>query len=111
MSLSDYFNTGREQEKKLQQRKQQRMPQRRNIKPKWYEPASIVIGAGVLYQLALPVLNVTLIPIIKGWKFIIRDIIAVIRSDVKIVSKKVTKKIDPNWEAYKRFEDLAEGKR
>jgi len=111
MTLSEYFNKGREQEREYEKRKASRMPQRRNVKLPWYSPAGIVVGAGVLYQMLLPVLNVTVIPVALGWKYLIRDVVKIMKSDASVVAKKVTHKIDPEWEKYKRFTELCEGKR
>ena len=110
MNLSEYFNKGRDQEKEFARRKAARQPQRRSTKLPFYHPASLLIGAGVFYEMAYPILKVTVIPIAKGWLLILKDIWHILKSDVKIVSKKVTKKVDPDWEVYKRFDELARGK-
>jgi hypothetical protein len=112
MTLSEYFNKGREQELEYERRKAARQPQRKNLRKRpFYSPASILIGAGVMYQMLLPISNKTIIPVVKGWGYIFRDIINVFKSDVKLVSMKVTKKIDPDYETYKRFEELCRGER
>lgn len=111
MTLSEYFNKGREQEREYEKRKASRQPQRRNVKLPWYSPTGIVVGAGVLYQMTLPILNVTVIPVALGWKYLIRDVVKIMKSDASVVAKKVTHKIDPEWEKYKQFTELCEGKR
>ena len=111
MNLSEYFNKGRQQEQEHARRKLARQPQRRNTKLPWYSPAGILVGAGVLYQMVLPILTTTVIPVVGVGKRFCRDTIAVMKSDVKIVAKKVTTKVDPDWEEYKNFLELCRGKK
>jgi hypothetical protein len=99
------------QELEYEKRKASRQPQRRNVKLPWYSPAGVLVGAGVLYQMSLPILNRTIIPVALGWKYLIQDVVSVMKSDVKVVTKNVTKKVDPDWEKYKQFTELCEGKR
>jgi hypothetical protein len=111
MTLSEYFNKGRAQELEYEKRKASRQPQRRNVKLPWYSPAGVIIGAGVFYQMSLPILNKTVIPVALGWKYLISDAIAIMKSDAKVVAKQVTHKVDPDWEKYKRFTEMCEGKK
>ena len=111
MTLSEYFNKGRQQEIDYSKRKAARQPQRKVTKLPWYSPMGVIIGAGVLYQMALPILNKTVIPVVLGWSYLIRDVMKVVRSDAKVIQMKVTKNVDPDFEKYKRFEELCRGER
>ena len=104
--FKDYFSQGVQQQQEYEKRKQARMPQRRKTKLPWYSPASVIIGAGVLYQMLKPFIQTIIVPIVKGWIYIIQDTIKIIRGDIRAVRKKIPNKPNPEWEAYKRFEEL-----
>jgi hypothetical protein len=106
MSLKDYFEMGRKREIEHENKQKAKMVIKKIIKPSPFSLSGIVMGLGVLYQILYPML-IRLKP--KG-KRKPSATMEVVRSDIKMVVMKI-RGINPEWEKFKRWEELAKGKK
>jgi hypothetical protein len=109
MSLKDYFTEGRESQKKYVQKK---VIKHQSTKPKKlppYDPRQIIKGFGVVYEMIYPKLS----PLKKIYITHIKATFLTIHRDLKALLTKKVKiiKPDPEYEKYRNFLDLAEGKK
>ena len=112
MSLKDYFEQGRQQERDHARKVKARTPQRRmGKKPSMFSPANIIIGAGVLYEMIVPKLK-------RGGnqqkpseqkEGIIGPITRSIKGDIQTIIRRI-RSVNPDWEDYQRFLELARRK-
>ena len=109
--LEEYFNQGREQEKQYEEKQRARARTKKVTarRPAPWSFAGIIIGAGVFYQIVHPYLK----PLVSGWQALrsgVAPIIRVIRADIGMLVQKI-RGINPKWEQYSRFEEMARGKK
>ena len=109
--LEEYFNQGREQEKQYEEKQRAKAKTKKVTarRPAPWSVAGITIGAGVFYQIVHPYLK----PLASGGRAVwsgVAPIIRVIRADIGMLVQKI-RGINPKWEQYSRFEEMARGKK
>ena len=110
MSLKDYFDQGRQQEREHVRKVRARTPQRRlGGKPSKFSPSNIIIGAGVLYEILSPKLVPALENIRLRFNGISTPIARSIQGDIQTVIRKI-RGANPGWEDYQQFLELARRK-
>lgn len=110
MSLKDYFEQGRQQERDHVRKVKARTPQRRlGAKPSKFSPSNIVIGAGVLYEIVSPKISPSLCAIRNKFYSVISPISRSIRGDIQSIIRCI-RGANPGWEDYQRFLELARRK-
>ena len=110
MSLKDYFEQGRQQERDHARKVKARTPQRRlGTKPSKFSPSNIIIGAGVLYEIVSPKIAPALSGLSGKLGDISSPIIRSIRGDMQTIVRKI-RGANPGWEDYQQFLELARRK-
>ena len=110
MSLKDYFDQGRQQERDHARKIKARTPQRRlGGKPSKFSPTNIIIGIGVLYEIISPKIAPTLGNTRMRLEEICSPISRSIRGDIQTVVRKI-RGANPGWEDYQHFLELARRK-
>ena len=110
MSLKEYFEQGRQQERDHARKIRARTPQRRfGAKPSAFSPSNLIVGAGVLYEIVYP----KFAPLVSGikprLKSIVDPISRAISGDIQTVIRKI-RGANPGWEDYQQFLELARRK-
>ena len=110
MSLTEYFEQGRQQERDHARKVKARTPQRRyGAKPSAFSPSNLIIGAGVLFEIVYPKIS----PFVSGMKPRIRSITEPISRSISGDIQTIVRKIrgaNPGWEDYQQFLELARRK-
>jgi hypothetical protein len=109
MSLKDYFEMGREQERQYEKKQKTKTAVKTPKKPSAWSPVGIIIGAGVFYQIAHPYFA-PIERVVCSMLGAIGPTITVMKTDVKMLVQKI-RGINPEWEKYKQFDELARGKK
>ena len=102
MTLKDYFDMGRDSEKKYESKQKTRQITRRRSKPGALSIGAIVMGAGVLYQMILSKFHKPDKPSSPTMQ--------VIKGDIQTLVDKIQGS-NENWETYRNFLELARGKK
>jgi hypothetical protein len=92
---------GRKSEVEYERKKKSKQIVKKISKPSAASPAGIVMGLGVLYQIIMPKLG-----LLSRFFLMIRRTLTVIRIDIKMATKRI-RGINPDWEKYKQFDELA----
>ena len=111
--LKEYFEMGRKQELEYERKKAARTVTRSIRKPSPYSFAGLLIGAGVFYQIISPVVN-RMLPAASAMRVAVRDnpikrTLVVVITDLKMLKMKI-QGINPEWEKYKQWDELARKK-
>ena len=113
MNLKEYFDMGRKQELEYERKQKARTVIKSNKKPSPYSFAGLLIGAGVFYQIISPTVN-KLLPVASAARVTLHDNFIKRTYDVMITDLKMLKMricgINPDWEVYKQFDELARKK-
>lgn len=103
MSLKEWFEMGRQNEREHSRKQRLRKPRvRQGRQPSFLSPATIVVGAGVVYEIVRPKL--------EGSITIVRKLTAPIVCSIKWDMRKITNRIygeDKDFEVYRNFYELA----
>lgn len=103
MSLKDWFEMGRENEREHSRKQRLRKSKaRQGRNPPFFSPSTIVIGAGVVYEIVRPKL--------EGSIKIARELSGPIVCSIKWDLRKITNRIygeDKDFEVYRNFYELA----
>ena len=113
MNLKEYFEMGRRQELEHERKKQARVAVKVVRKPPAFSFAGVLIGAGVFYQIISPYVNrmATIAGVVYGK--VLKPTADVVMGDVKMTWVKIKEKImgvNPEWEKFKQFDELARRK-
>ena len=110
MSLKEYFEQGRQQERDHARKIKARTPQRRlGVKPSPFSPSNLIVGVGVLYEIVSPKIMPALSGTITNLGNVIAPIKRAIRGDIQTIVRKI-RGANPGWEDYQRFLELARRK-
>jgi hypothetical protein len=109
MSLKDYFTEGREAQKKHVQKKVIKSQPAKPKKLPPYDPRQVIKGLGVFYEMMYPKLS----PLRKIYLNHIGATFATISKDFRALFTKKAKilKPDPEYEKYREFLDLVQGRK
>lgn len=110
MPLKDYFDLGRKQELEYERKKRSRFVPKAGRKTSPYSPARILIGLGVLFQIVYPHTNRIAMAASAVYRRFVKPTHDVIITDIKMASAKLIS-VNPEWEKYQQWDDLARGKR
>lgn len=108
MTLKDYFNMGRDSERKYESKQKVRHSFRRVTKPSPFSLGGIVMGAGVMYQMVMSKIKPEQKPNSPPKEP--NPTIEVIKGDIQTAIDKI-QGANPEWEKYRNFLELAKGKR
>lgn len=103
MSLKEWFEMGRQNEREHSRKQRIRKPKvRQGRNPPFLSPSTVVIGAGVVYEIVRPNL--------EGSIKIIDRLVAPVICSIKWDIRKITNRIygeDKDFEVYRNFYELA----
>jgi hypothetical protein len=108
--MKDYFNMGREQERQYAAKKKARVIIKKVTKPSPMSIAGLIVGAGVFYQIISPTAQRIAGYAVPVYARTLKPIVTVVVTDLKMLVQKI-RGINPDWETYKRFDEMARGKR
>jgi hypothetical protein len=105
MTLKDYFNMGRDSEKKYASKQRSRQMVRRVAKPGAFSLGGIIMGVGILYQIIASKFQKK-----PGSPTKVSPTMQVIKGDVKTLVDRIQGS-NEDWETYRNFLELAKGKK
>jgi hypothetical protein len=109
MSLKDYFEMGRENERRIREKHAVRTVTKVKRRPSPYSIDGIIMGAGSLYEILHPYITRTQEVAGPVAKKHLSPMLQVIQYDVMKVWYRIRGQ-DQKWEDYQRFLELARGK-
>jgi len=103
MSLKEWFEMGRQNEREHSRKQRMRKPKiRAGRQQSFLSPSTVVVGAGVVYEIVRPKL--------EGSIQVVRGLVAPIVCSIKWDLRKITNRIygeDKDFEVYRNFYELA----
>jgi hypothetical protein len=102
--LTELFEQGRQNERDHARKQKIRRTRVRQGQKSSFSPVNIVVGAGVVYEIAYPYLST-----VRRYFRIFDPVILTIKWDLRHITKKIFKD-DQNFEDYKMFCELARRK-
>ena len=106
MSLLDYFNQGRQNEREHVRKQKVRTIPKKYGKPSPFSPTNLIVGAGVLFEIVYPKVKPITDAIKNRVGGVLHPICRSVKGDIQTVCRKI-RKVNPDWEDYQRFLELA----